>query len=220
MTINVGRIWSFCQNGSAEECEVAKARIVSGITKIGQPARCENVRLMVRDQGYLDDVRSAATPDKPFAAAFRQVGDDLYAILTVDSPEMTALANPATLTKLGPTAEKAWDMADRQPRAKLPMLPEFKTLLKKPAAFADGERLGRLLTQRNTFEKIAALVGPDLFVHVVFDGFVFVAALPDGPALEDFAATVSKDCAEQERCIPPHIYRFRNGQCRIANKGA
>jgi len=133
---------------------------------------------------------------------------------------MAALANPATLTKLGLTAQEAWDMADRQPRAKLPMLPELKTLLKRPVGFADGERLGSLLTQRDTFEKIAALVGLDLFVPVVFDGFVFVAALPDGPALEDFAATVSKDCAEQERCISPHINRFWNGQCRIANKGA
>jgi len=121
-------------------------------------------------------------PDKPFAAAFRQVGDDLYAILRSTAPRMTALANPTTLTKLGLTAEEAWDMADRQPRAKLPMLQSFGTLTEKAGSVCRwGTPWQPLLTQRNTFEKIAALVGPDLFVHVVFDGSrpVFMAALPD-----------------------------------------
>ncbi|WP_298195094.1 hypothetical protein [Novosphingobium sp.] len=42
--------------------------------------------------------------------------------------------------------------------------------------------------------------------------------MPDGAKLDGFAETVRKDCAEQERCISPHIYRFRNGQWRIAEK--
>jgi transcriptional regulator with XRE-family HTH domain len=123
-----------------------------------------------------------------------------------------------------PSFRPEWD-ADGHP-------PEFYRALRAWAQKDFAARAGtsfalamRVLNFRQsgttyTRKKIAALVGPDLFVPVVFDGFVFVAALPDGPALEDFAATVSKDCAEQERCISPHIYRFRNGQCRIANKGA
>lgn len=217
MFINVGRIWSYCQQASDEECEVAKAHFISAMTKMPPPARREDLRLIVRDQVYVDYVRSTGTADKPFAAAIRQIGDDLYAILAVDSPDTTALANPETLTKLGLTAAEAWDIADRQTRAKLPTLPEPETLLKQPTAFAEGEYLGSLLTQRDKFEKIAAAIGPDLFVTVVSDGFVFVATLPDGPALEDFAETVRKDCATQERCISPHIYRFRDGQWRIAD---
>jgi len=219
MFINVGRIWSYCQNVSAKECEGAKAHFVSTMAKMPPPARREDLRLIVRDQVYVDYVRSVATADKPFAAAIRQIGDDLYAILAVDSPETIALANPETLTKLGLSEAEAWDIADRQTRAKLPPLPAPDALVKGPTALADYDYLGSLLTQRDVFAKIAAVVGPNLIVTVVSDHFVFVATMPDGPDLEGFAETVRKDCKEQERCISPHIYRFRDGLWRIAEKG-
>jgi len=219
MFINVGRIWSYCQNASAKECDEAKARFVRALTETPPPARREDLRLIVRDQVYVDYVRSVATADKPYAAAIRQIGDDLYAILAVDSPETIALANPETLTKLGLSEAEAWDIADRQTRAKLPPLPAPDALVKGPTALADYDYLGSLLTQRDVFAKIAAVVGPNLIVTVVSDHFVFVATMPDGPDLEGFAETVRKDCKEQERCISPHIYRFRDGLWRIAEKG-
>lgn len=218
LVINFGRIWQYCQSVPASDCETSKAHFVDATAKMPPPARREDLRLIVRDQVYVDYIGTMGTPDKPFLVTKRQIGDDLYAILAVDGPETIALASPDTLKELGLSEAEAWDAADRQTRAKLPSLPAAEALLKQPTAFADGEYLGSLLTQRDSFEKIAAVVGPDLFATVVSDSFVFVATMPDGPQLEGFAESVRKDCAAQQRCISPHIYRFRNGQWRIAEK--
>lgn len=219
LTINLGRVWSYCEQASAEDCETVKSAFIDKSIVEPPIAKREDLRIIVRDSQYVEYMRSLRADSKPMAWPVHQIGDDLFAILAVDGPETIALADGKTLSKLGLSESDAWALAKRQTIARLPMLPTPETLAKQPVAFQDGAYLGSLLIQREAFRKIGDAVGPDLIVTVVSDSFVFVARMPDGPGLEKFAASVREDCKAQERCISPHAYRFRDGQWRIAEKG-
>lgn len=218
LTINLGRIWSYCEEATAKDCKATKARFVASSIKEPPPAARKDLRVIVRDASYVAYAQTMGSKEKPATWLIRQIGDDLYGIMAVDGPETIALANGDTLAKPGLSEAEAWAIAGQQTFARLPSLPSPEELARPPAAFADAEYLGSLLLQQDAFAKIAARVGLDLFVTVVSDKFVLVAIMPDGPALERFAATVREDCKAQERCISPHIYRFREGQWRIAEK--
>ena len=100
--------------------------------------------------------------------------------------------------------------------AHLPKLPITNLLEKDAVAFEAKEYLGSLLTQREKWAVWSKAVGPEMFVTVVSDQFVFVGKLPNGPKLDQFAKTVADDCSHQQRCISPHIYRFSDGQWVVA----
>ncbi|MBO9714060.1 hypothetical protein [Sphingomonas sp.] len=212
--MNFHRIYAYCLNASDEDCDGAKREFLSKITRKLPEARAEDLRLMVRDQQYLDYVKTLeaqAKTDKGPLAYYEPLGGGLYAFLAIDSPDAIAVAGAGALEKLKMTREVAWALALRQTRAILPDLPKGGELAKAAAAYQDQEYLASLLIDLAAWEKIAIAAGPDLFVTAVSDQFVFVGLLPDGPNLDDFAKTVRDDCKAQQRCISPHIFRFRDG---------
>src|SRR5690606_9417433 len=99
----------------------------------------------------------------------------------------------------------------------LPPLPSSKQLRESAIAYEDEEYLTSLLVDLSAWEEIAREVGPDMFITAVSDQFVLVATMPAGKNLEDFRRTVADDCAAQERCISPDIYRFREGKWVVAD---
>lgn len=220
--VNIGRIWSYCQTALKADCKTAKEEFARKTALRPPEGKVADLRVIVRDQVYYDYVKNLpARPDgvapKAMDAHARRIGEDLYEFLALDGPDTIALAGPEGLKKLGISEEEAWRIAERQTAEKLPPLPTAEQLRGDAVAFEEYEYLGSLLVQREGFSALARELGDDLFVTVVSDGFVFVGLMPDGEGLRGFAKTVAEDCNAQQRCISPHVYRFRNGEWRIAD---
>jgi hypothetical protein len=214
-TINLHRIYGFCQNAMPEECDQVASEFVSRISAERPEPTAADLRVIVRDQEYVDHVvRTLPDGNRP---PHRQIGDDLFAILAFDSPDTIALANEESLRALGLEGAAAWQLAEAQTKAILPPFPDGAGLAQNAVAFQEYEYLPSMLADTDAWRAIALAAGPDLFVTAVSDRFVFVAVLPDGPNLEEFKQVVREDCAAQERCISPNIYRFRDGRWVIAN---
>lgn len=210
VTVNFHRVHSYCQSARADDCEALKTEFVEKITKMPPPATKASLRLIVRDAQYVGYVRATEKSDK--LAHYEQIGDDLFVLLASDSPDAIALVGDKGLKDLGLSRDEAWTIAASQTRALLPPLPTPAQLKSNPVAYQDDELLGSLLIDRAAWADLAKAIGPDLFVTVVSDQFVFVATMPDGPRLDAFKKSVAEDCSGQTRCISPNVYRFRDGQ--------
>lgn len=215
---NLHRIYGYCQNATAEDCEAAKREFVEKVSKKPAKLTSGSLRLIVRDQQYLDYLKSIKSddPQKYEFAVYEQIGDDLYALLASDSPDQIAVVGDRGLKELGLTREQAWSIAYKQTLAILPKIPVPDQLKKSAVAYQDQEYLGSLLVDRAAWSKLAEKVGSELFVTVVSDSFVFAGWMPDGPDLEKFKQTVRDDCATQQRCISPNVYRFRHGRWAVS----
>jgi hypothetical protein len=209
-TVNFHRIHSYCQSASAEDCEALKKEFIEKITKKPPAVSKASLRLIVRDAQYVGHVQATEKLDK--LAHFEQIGEDLFVLLASDSPDAIALVSDKGLTELGLSRDEAWRIAASQTRALLPALPTAAQLKSNAVAYQDDELLGSLLIDRAAWAELAKAIGPDLFVTVVSDQFVFVATMPDGPRLDAFKKSVAEDCSGQTRCISPNIYRFRDGR--------
>lgn len=214
--INLHRIWSYCQNVSATDCEASKAEFLGKISFVPPPASADTLRLIVRDREYYEYVRSQPADNGERLGIGRPIGGGLYALLASDSKDAIAMAGDKALKGMGLTEQQAWDIAFRQTKAKLPALPSPAKLKKGGYAYQDSEYLGSLLADLPAWERISREVGPNLFVTVVSDQMVFVGTMPPGPGLESFKLTVSEDCKQQQRCISPYIYRFDRGAWTVA----
>lgn len=216
-TVNFHRIYQYCVS-TPEDCEATKTEFLENITSKPPTMTSASLRLIVRDAGYVDYVRSlpAASDGTRDFAFFEQIGDDLFVILASDSTHTTALVSGKGLKELGMTRDQAWAIADRQTRANLPPLPTAAQLKGGIVAYQDQEYLASLLIDRFAWRNLAAQIGPDLFVTAVSDGLVIVGVLPDGPDITEFGKSAAEDCAHQQRCISPHVYRYRDGRWTIA----
>ena len=217
---NLDNLAGYCRTASAADCRATKAEFVRKMSKPHPEPTPASLRLVVRGRDYVDNLIAdrAKSPEKGDFAKFRQIGEDLFAVLAADGEDTVALVGDVTLRKLGLTGDRAWALAEAQTRAILPPLPKPANLRKSAVSFEDHEYLASMLIDLPAWEKLAAKVGPDLFVTVVAHQHVFVGRLPDGPGLERFKEAVAEDCAAQERCISPHVYRFRNGRWVIAKQ--
>ena len=214
--INTHRIHGYCQAASREDCNAAIEEFAANIAIEPPEPTAADLRLIVRDREYLDYLLDAG-PEEQHRPLFRPIGEDLFAIVAFDSPKAISLALGWQLADLGIDEEAAWQLAAAQTKAVLPPLPSGASLAENAVAFQEYEFLPSLLADTEAWRGIAAEAGPDLFVTAVSDYFVFVGLIPDGPRLEDFRQTVREDCAAQERCISPNIYRFRGGRWVIAD---
>jgi len=216
--ISFGRIYNYCQHAGAADCEASKAEFVTRGIKMPPKATPASLRLIVRDAEYVASARALPPgPDgRRETTIFEPIGDDLYALLASDSSDAIALITEKGLKELGMDRAHAWALAARQTRAQLPPLPNGTDLGKHAMAYQEQAYLASLLIDRDAWTKIAEAAGPELFVTVVSDDFVFVGTMPDGPQLEAFKKTVAEDCSQQQRCVSPHLYRFREGRWVVA----
>lgn len=216
-TIYLDRIVNYCGQASRADCSAAQQRFVAVMTKPLPTFSAASLRVVLRDRQYADAVR-AMGPDKDGrASAFiRQVGEDLFLLLALDGKDQIAMAGAKDLAQFGIDEREAWKLAMIQTQSILPALPTAAQLRKNATGFEAREYLGSMLGDLDAWSAIATDAGPDLIVTVVSDQFVLVGLMPDGPGLDKFAATVADDCRAQERCISPHVYRFRGGRWVIA----
>ncbi|WP_260581625.1 hypothetical protein [Sphingopyxis sp. PET50] len=117
---------------------------------------------------------------------------------------------------MGLSPEDAWNRGWRQTVAILPVFPDPEKFREQAMAFESDQYLASLTADLATWQKVSDAVGPDLFMTVVSDQFVFAGPMPDGPGFEKFRQTVEEDCRAQPRCVSPNIYRFRDGRWVIA----
>jgi hypothetical protein len=214
--INTHRLYGFCQTASSEECHAAIEEFADSISIPPSEPAPADLRVIVRGTSYLDYLLRSG-PDAEHQPLYRPIGEDLFAIVAFDGPRTIALAMRPQLRDLGITDDAAWQLATAQTRAVLPPLPSGAGLADQPVAFEEFEYLASLLADTEAWRGVAAEAGPDLFVTAVSDYFVFTGVLPDGSDLERFKQTVREDCAAQQRCISPNVYRFREGRWVIAN---
>ena len=146
----------------------------------------------------------------------RQIGEDLFAILVVDSPQSITLAGTEVLDELGLSAEEAWERGVEQTDTvgSIPQAVDYKG---RAFAFSGEEYMGSVLGDIARWSVVSDEVGPDLMIAAVSDQFVFSAVIPDGPNLDGVRQQVAEDCAAAARCISPHIYRFRGGKWVFAD---
>lgn len=215
---NLHQLEDFCQRASKSDCEINKADYVAQMCIDAAPPTRASLRLAVRDDSYLAafDEFAATKPGSHDLTRPRQIGDDLYVFLAADSETKVSMINDKTLKELDLSGDEAWALAAAQTRAILPALPTPDRLATAAVMFEDQDYLASLLIDLPGWAEIAAKVGPDLYVTVVADRIVYAGVLPDGPAFDDFKTAVAEDCAAMQKCISPHVYRFRNGRWVIA----
>jgi hypothetical protein len=206
------RIYDYCRNVPAENCEASKADFVAKVLAPLPEARRENLRVIVRGADYYDAAQQQGSKEKrqPWFFA-RKIGDDLYEILALDSPTQIALANAADLKRMRLRPEAAWTLARAQTWHFIPSLPDPASLLAEAALFEGKEYVGSMLADTQGWQAVRDAIGPDLFVTVTSDQFVMVSLMAEGPGLDRFAEAVAADCRAAERCISSHVYRFEQG---------
>lgn len=121
--MNLHRVFGFCQNVPAAECEAELNGLIGMLAQAPEmpQGKAGNLRLIVRDAQYWNYVLGTKLDPLP---PHRQIGDDLFAILVFDSPEAIALASADQIAELGLSTENAWLFAERQTARILPGLPE------------------------------------------------------------------------------------------------
>ena len=217
-TINLHRIFYYCQNASAADCDAIKEELVVKIGKQAPEVTPASLRVIVRDAqyvGYLEELERKSVDGRRLAVR-RKIGEDLFALLASDGPDTIGTVGDDKLVELKLAEDAAWAMAVRQTSSASPPLPDGATLKTSAQAFQDFEYGASVLADLDGWSKVAAVAGPDMMMTVASDRMVFVGILPDGPNLEGFRKTVEEDCASQPRCISPNIYRFRDGRWVVA----
>lgn len=213
--LNLHRLHAFCARATAEDCEAVLDNFVRRtIAPLPEP-EILNLRVVVRNQLYLDHLLETQPEDaRPL---YRQIGEDLFAMLAFAFPNGVGIASPEQLQALGLEEAAAWTLASDQTRAILPELPLDLDLARYPVSFQEYDFLPSLLADLGAWPPLAEKAGPDLFAAAVSDLSVWIGVMPDGPRFEGFKQAVRAECAEWERCISPNVYRFRDGRWVIAD---
>ncbi|MBL0915250.1 MAG: hypothetical protein IBJ13_06975, partial [Sphingopyxis sp.] len=214
--INLHRIFLFCQNAPAEDCATVKTEFVGKIAQKPPALTAASLRVIVRDRGYIDYVEELEASSKERMAVRRQIGEDLFALLASDAANTISMVGDKGLSELGLSESDAWTQAWRQTQAILPAIPAPEKFRGQAMAFESDEYLASLTADLEAWKKVSEATGPDLMMTVVSDQFVFVGPMENGPKLAEFRKTVEEDCAAQQRCVSPNIYRFRDGRWVIA----
>jgi hypothetical protein len=218
--INLHRIWLYCKNVPAECDRLQHEYIAKANYPDLPPPKASQLRIIVRDLEYVSYLRSLegkGDPGKPAPKnVIEPIGDDLFAIIAADEGDKIALVTEEQIADFGLNRAKAFSIAMQQTRSNFGEFPKPEVFASQGAGFETREYGSALLFDREAWAKIADAVGPDLFVTVVSDQFVFAGKIADGTKLDGFRKSVEEDCAQQERCVSPNIYRFRNGRWVIA----
>lgn len=212
--INLHRLHTFCAQADAEDCEAVLANFVERTAAPLPDRAAPDLRVVVRNRLYLEHLLETQPAESQ--PIYRQIGDDLYALLAFAYPNGVGMAVPEQLRTLGLEEAGAWTLAATQTRAILPELPFDVDLARYPVSFQEYDFLPSLLADLDAWPPLAAKAGPDLFAAPISDFSVWIGVMSDGPRFEAFKEAVRAECAEWERCISPNVYRFRDGRWVVA----
>ena len=215
--INLHRLRGFCQTITPADCAIEQTRLINVLVnatnrKAPKPG---DLRIIVRDAEYWGYV--ALTLGKNGELPLhRRIGDDLYAILAIDSSESIQVAQPEAVTDMGLDDAEAWRQASDQTRLVVPVVPSSEAIGENLFAFEGDEYTGSMLTHGDSWTQLAAVNGPDLAVIISSDQLVIAGIVPSGPDLARFEGLAREQCDVAPRCISPHVYRWQDGMWVIA----
>ncbi len=215
-TFNLHRVFGVCAITTAQECESEIVQYVEALSETAPEFTPANLRIIVRDAEYWGFVEQQFGGDGVLPA-HRKIGDDLYAILALDTPNTIQVVAPEVIAELDLEPDVAWATAHAQTKQVLADLPSADALQESLMAFEGDAYVGTMLADLEHWKRIAEQVGPDLMVTAATDDFVIIGLIPDGESLEGFKQAAAEDCASAPRCLSPHIYRFREGRWVIAD---
>ena len=216
MLVNVGRIFNFCENASAEECEASAAHLVAesveSFLSLDAPIAREQLRVAVRHTDFCDHAdQSTRSASEPPVLLIRPVAPQLCATVMADYPNRMRAIRNDELEGLGLDADSAWALAERQTFADLPQPDRLEGLATGLVAVTEFDYVPSLLLDVEGWRRAAAAVDGDLIVAVPSDGLLVAgprAVITDMPG---FQATTGDNFDTAERGISPLVYRWVNG---------
>lgn len=216
-TLYLDRIWRFCQQASEEECKASRTEFIAKTLAPRDKPTARALRYVVRTSDYVAAIEEMGKKRKGEKLAFtKPIGGDLFMVLVVDSKDSVSVVGTATLKELGLTEDDAWLIAQPQTRSLLPKVPDAAAVAKQWTGYQGPQYMGSMLGLTEDWAWLAEKAGPDLFVTAATDQLVIVGIAPPGPEFDKLAKAVQEDCNAAERCITPHVYRFREGKWAVA----
>lgn len=220
-TIYFDRIWRFCQQASEEDCTSARADFITKTLAPRDKPTARSLRYVVRTKDYVAAIEEVGRKKKGEKLAFvRPIGGDLFMVLVSDSKDSVSMVSSATLKELGLSEEDAWLIAMPQTRSVVPKVPDAAAVAKQWTGYQGPQYMGSMLGLTEDWAWLAEKAGPNLFVTAATDQLVIVGLSAPGPDFDKLVRAVQEDCNAAERCISPHVYRFRSGKWIVADQGA
>ena len=210
------RIYAFCTKNPGPDCDAERTAFVRAMSTPFPDNGAKAIRVIVRDQEYVDAATGYKDKDGQPMALAQPLGGGLHMLLALDSPDAIAIIGAGRLKELELDQTAAWTLGTIQTRSILPPLPKAADLKQSWIVFEGREYYGSLLVDLAAWQRISDEVGPDLFVTVTSDQLVVVGTIKDGDGLDKLAEATAQDCAAASRCISPHVYRFRDGEWVVA----
>lgn len=220
-TIYFDRIWRYCQQASVEDCTAARADFIAKTLAPRDRPTARSLRYVVRGKDYVSAIEEMGRKKRGEKLAYvRPIGGDLFKVLVADSKDSVSMIGSAALKDLGLSEEDAWRIAEPQTRSLLPKVPDAAAVAKQWTGFQGPQYMGSMLGLTEDWAWLAEKAGPNLFVTAATDQLVIVGLSPPGPDFEKLIKAVKEDCDAAERCISPHVYRFREGKWAVADQDA
>lgn len=209
-TVNLGRVFNYCASATAEECTASIDRFVTasaeGLTHVDAPITREQLRLLVRNVEYCQDLREGGSADRP-GPVIRPFVPGLCTILMADFPTNMRSVAENELGRLGLELEAAWTLAERQTLAELPSPNQLEGLQDSIVAVTDHDYLTSLMLNAEGWRAAATAQG-ELLVAVPASNAMIVARRANVTDLEGFRAEVRRHMESAERGVSPNIYRW------------
>ena len=220
-TIYFDRIWRFCQQASEDDCTSARADFITTTLAPRDKPTARSLRYVVRSKDYVAAIEEVGRKKKGEKLAFvRPIGGDLFMVLVSDSKDSVSMVSSVTLKELGLSEEDAWLIAEPQTRSVLPEVPDAAAVAKQWTGYQGPQYMGSMLGLTEDWAWLAEKAGPNLFVTAATDQLVIVGLSAPGPDFDKLVKAVQEDCNAAERCISPHVYRFRGGKWIVADQSA
>ena len=204
--VNVGRLYNFCANATAEECEASIAQFVTGSAEAARIVNAtitrEQLRIVVRNVEYCEWTGS----DRPSTLIYRPYLAGLCAAIMADFPDTIRAVPAEDLAAMGLTTEAAWTLAERQTLAELPSPETLEGLGESVILVSGYDYVTSLLLNAEGWRRARERYG-DLLVAVPASDTVVVARAAVVDA-DDLQTPVTRHFETAERGISPILYRF------------
>ena len=218
MTTNLDRIYNFCQTNAKKPCAETKANFVAAsnqtIAGMNDPAlvapRRENLRLVVREAGYCQQVAAlmaaGKVPSAPVTAPFTA---DTCLIMMFDFPTTRRTAMLDDIATLGLTRDAAWELAKAQvlqPLPKLALNDVQENALNAVTSFPDNTSL--VLDTPGWTALAAKHKGKQIIVTIPDEEMLTLMIVEPDTDLADLKKLTRESFESAQRGISPQLLRW------------
>ncbi|MFM5908655.1 MAG: hypothetical protein ACKOPO_13895 [Novosphingobium sp.] len=219
LTIYLDRVWRYCQQARTAECRDMQAEFIANMAAPRPKPTARSLRFIVRDAAYVASIRAMGAQGARWGEQTiftRPIGDDLHMVLASDSKDTVAIVSSAMLKEIGLSEDDAWLIAVPQTRSILPRLADASALTRQWHAYQGQAYLGSIMGLTDDWNELAVQMGPDMFATAVSDQLFVAGKVESGEPLAKLLRGAENDCKAAQRCISPHVFRFREGRWVIA----